>query len=392
MSLDDYAANVVPGIGAVARWEAGVLIAGGPQDVALDLIADVTTRLGDDPTSAALIGLLRDGPRFDGADVDLAAAVSIPDGVRVFVRGDMQIRTETDESILGPEPAERDLSAVALWLGRADPPTVQGHPIMDFRRGVVTGSGIVIHRPAVVEESESPVPKTPRYPDPAPHPDPAPAQPAAVAPTPPQPGGAESPATVRPFDAIEWDLPSAVETREPLAVLTNDTDPTDVEAGSEAGQQVLGIRCSRGHFNNPQAGYCQVCGISMIHLTHRLEPGVRPTLGFVVFADGATYALDRPYLIGRRPVPGPDSGMTALATQDATQSVSREHAELRIEEWDVEYVDLGSTNGSFIWNTVAGRWDPIPAGTSVTLESGTTVSVGRMTFVFEGASRAVGAA
>ncbi|MEL6985662.1 MAG: FHA domain-containing protein, partial [Actinomycetota bacterium] len=207
-------------------------------------------------------------------------------------------------------------------------------------------------------------------------------------PSPPAPPGspdvASQPVPSGPFEAVDWGDP--VETRQPLPVATRESEPVDARQSAD---QVLGIRCSRDHFNNPNAGYCQVCGISMIHLTHRLEPGPRPTLGFVVFADGATYAVDRPYLIGRKPQPGPNSGLTALATQDQTQSVSREHAELRLDGWDVHYVDLGSTNGSFVWSPTSQAWMPLRSNEPLTLTSGTTVSVGRMTFVFQGASKAV---
>ncbi len=410
MTMDAFGAAVVPGRGAVVRWDAAVLVAGGDEIDALDLIGEIQARVGPAPTSAAVIDLLRTDPRYRSSAVDLAAAVSTPDGLRVFVRGAMQIRTETDELIAGPEPVERDLTGtIALWLGSEDPPPEQGHPALDLRLGVVTGSGLIIHRPTIdgllgTGPIEQQLPATGQHAIVTP-PDPSPAQisPAPQAPAdnsggpapadggdPPPPARPATPQPaqiVRPFESIDWSLPAAVETRQPLAILTENSVELEQGLQSEFDQEVLGIRCSRSHFNNPNASYCQVCGISMVHLTHRLEPGIRPTLGFMVFADGATYAVDRPYLIGRSPRPHTESGLTPLATQDATQSVSREHAELRIDDWEVRYVDLGSTNGSFIWNPIGGRWDPVPVNVAVTLESGTTVSVGRMTFVFEGASR-----
>lgn len=407
MTMDVYAANVVTGPGAVIRWQAGILLAGGPdQTAALDLIAEFQSRLGTEPASGAIIELLRSRPQFDTTQIDLAAAVTTPQGVRVFVRGGAQVRTEADELIKGPE-TERDLFSVdALWLGLVDPPTVQGHPAMDMRRGVVSGGGVVLYRPhgpqpvgdpPLRSASPTPLPRSAPVSSPTPLPRSAPGTP-APAPLAPMswPPPVQSPATAEPigqFEAIDWDHPSEVETREPLAVLTpGAVDEAEAEASVSTEDQVLGIRCSRSHFNNPKAGYCQVCGISMVHLTHRLELGPRPTLGFVVFADGATYAVDRPYLIGRSPRPAADGELTPLATQDATQSVSREHAELQLDGWDTKYIDLGSTNGSFLWNSDGNRWDPLPANVPTILSSGATVSVGRMTFVFQAASRAVGQA
>ncbi len=408
--MDAFAVNVEGGVGAVARWDVGVAVAGGEDDLALDLMAALQAALGDEPSSGEIIDVLRSDSRFNSDGVNLAVAVSAPDGLRVFVRGATEVRTETDELIAGPEPVERNLpDPRALWMGTGGPPLSQGHPVLDLRRGIVPGRGVVLHRPMtwppppadaqpVADDLDGPdaddaidATNPGQVATDAPDQPPPPAAPAPVAlaaPTPPVPPGepdaASQPVPSGPFEAVDWADP--VETRQPLPVATRAGETVDAR---ESADQVLGIRCSRDHFNNPKAGYCQVCGISMVHLTHRLEPGPRPTLGFVVFADGVTYALDRPYLIGRSPQPTPESGMTALATQDSTQSVSREHARLEFDGWDVVYVDLGSTNGSFLWDVNVGRWNPIAAHSPVVLTSGSTVSVGRMTFVFQGASRSV---
>ncbi|MEM7275137.1 MAG: FHA domain-containing protein [Actinomycetota bacterium] len=371
--MEGFAANVVPGQGAVARWGVGVVVAGGPGTTGLDLVAELSARLGAEPAVGPLIEALRTDPRFGTAAVNLAAAVPTADGVRVFVRGGAQVRTQTNELITGTVPIERELpGATAVWLGLVDPPTVQGHPAMDLVLGVVTGDGVVLHRPVPTSPVDQSVDPTLAAPEPAP----VPVEP--------------DPLPVAEFEAIDWGASSSTGTREPLPVLTRSEELESVPTMEVSVEQVMGIRCSRGHFNHPDAGFCQVCGISMVHLTHRLEPGPRPTLGFMVFADGATYALDRSYLIGRSPKPASGSRLTALPTQDATQSVSREHAELRLDGWDVVYTDLGSTNGSFLWDPNAGRWNPITPRNPLTLTSGARVSVGRMTFVFEAASRAVG--
>ena len=422
--MQDYVANVVPGEGAVARWSSGVLLVGGDRTAGLDLIARVHDQLGPEPDAGALIDALTgDGPVVNN-EVDLTAAIETSTGVRVIVRGGAQARTETNELIAaGATAAVRDLDRpMALWLGLDDPPTVQGHPAKNLRLGVVNGAGVVVYlvpEPASGSGSVSsankdggpPVPPSAPTLAPPSHPTPtppsAPSAPSPVAPAPPVQPASPPPAGVgspvdgpqRPeapalpvadldFKAIDWNDATPVEHRPPLAVHDSTADGPE-ESVASTGEQVLGIRCSREHFNNPKAGYCQVCGISMVHLTHRLEPGPRPTLGFMVFADGATYAVDRQYLIGRSPQPRPGGGLTALQTQDVTQSVSREHAELRLDGWDAYYVDLGSTNGSFVWDAAGRRWDPIQPNTPVELTSGATVSVGRMTFVFEAASRAI---
>lgn len=150
---------------------------------------------------------------------------------------------------------------------------------------------------------------------------------------------------------------------------------------------VEGILCSRHHFNNPIASYCMVCGISMVHLTHNLVPGPRPTLGFIVFDNGSTYGLDRSYVVGREPGQILELNVAPLAIHDDNETLSRRHAEIRLVGWDVHIVDLGSTNGTFVWDVSFERWNQIAPNTPVLLSPGDTVALGRRTFVFESVTR-----
>ncbi|MGI9595255.1 MAG: FHA domain-containing protein [Acidimicrobiales bacterium] len=151
--------------------------------------------------------------------------------------------------------------------------------------------------------------------------------------------------------------------------------------------EVQGILCSRQHFNNPGAAYCMVCGISMLHLTHNLVKGPRPTLGFIVFDDGSTFGLDRSYVIGREPVAGDRSDAELLVLHDNNETLSRTHAELQLVDWTVHLLDLESTNGTYIWDQSFERWNQLAPGHPVELSSGDTVALGRRTFVFESVSR-----
>ncbi|MGH1490402.1 MAG: FHA domain-containing protein [Acidimicrobiales bacterium] len=125
----------------------------------------------------------------------------------------------------------------------------------------------------------------------------------------------------------------------------------------------------------------------MLHLTHNLVKGPRPTLGFIVFDDGSTFGLDRPYLIGREPVAPTDSGAELLILHDNNETLSRTHAELRLVDWGVQLLDLESTNGTYIWDQSFSRWNQLAPGHPVELNSGDTVALGRRTFVFESVSQ-----
>ncbi len=172
-------------------------------------------------------------------------------------------------------------------------------------------------------------------------------------------------------------LPLAGEASGPLT-------PADIAAGRV---EVQGVLCPRQHFNNPQAARCMVCGLSLLHLSDNLVTGLRPTLGFIVFDDGSTYGLDRAYVIGREPKPADGSPAQLLVLRDNNETLSRTHATLRLDDWTVQLVDLGSTNGTYVWDQVNEHWNQLAAGTPVALRSGDTVALGRRTFVFESVSQ-----
>ena len=161
-------------------------------------------------------------------------------------------------------------------------------------------------------------------------------------------------------------------------------DPAALEAGRV---EVQGIRCTRQHFNNPEAAHCMVCGLSLLHLTDNLVTGLRPTLGFIVFDDGSAYGLDRSYVIGREPRPGDGSSAQMLVLRDNNETLSRTHASLRLDDWTVQLVDLGSTNGTYVWDQANERWNQLSPNAPIALRSGDTVALGRRTFVFESVSR-----
>ena len=125
----------------------------------------------------------------------------------------------------------------------------------------------------------------------------------------------------------------------------------------------------------------------MLHLTLNLVKGPRPTLGFIVFDDGNTFGLDRSYVIGREPVAAEGSNAEVLVLHDNNETLSRTHAELKLDDWTVQLMDLNSTNGTYVWDQTFERWNQLAPGHAVELKSGDTIALGRRTFVFESVSR-----
>ncbi|MGH1502093.1 MAG: FHA domain-containing protein [Acidimicrobiales bacterium] len=336
----------VDGDGLVARWTAGTVVVGGDETTRAAALA-VLAPAGRPPTAVELVDRLRHVPT-----PHLAAVVTVPGGRRAICRGaGAAVALDGDPTtVAAPAPAsgaalDSEASAPdgSFWLGFGPVPfdheTIRVGPI-GLEAGVVAGRGALI--------------------------DPGAAEPAPVPPV-----------------AVPAPAPAAFELadlrpQEPLGPLPIAAEPGRVT--------VKGIECSRGHFNNPTAAYCSQCGISLVHLTHRLVDGVRPALGFLVFDDGTTFTLDRSYLIGREPEPD-DTSLTALVATDPDQTVSRSHAELVLDDWDVSLCDLGSTNGTFVWRVDQQRWEPVLPNRPVAITAGTRVAVGRRTFVYEALGR-----
>ena len=233
----------------------------------------------------------------------------------------------------------------------------------DLQGGVVTAAGARL-LPAGASNVATPAPPELSVPEPAPS-TPLPAAPA-------------------PFESFSLAEPVVAE---PLPV-ADAAEPLPV-AGAEAPDgavMVRGIECSRQHFNDPTAIFCSVCGISMVHQTHNLVSGPRPPLGVIVLDDGAIFTVDRDYVLGREP----DNAEEVLAgtarpltLDDPDVTMSRVHAKLLLDGWEVRLVDAGSANGTFTAGQGESDWTRVPAGGTVVLKPGARISIGGRTLVFD---------
>lgn len=386
------------GLGYVARWPGVVLVI--PNDPTHDLAVEALfMELGTEPDPvdvvSAVTGLI------GGGELKAAAHLTAETGGPIAMAfGKMEILVD-GELVVGrtPEPTERQIAGGnrvtirAANLSKAAEPA----PPFDLRRGIVPGGGITLGGAEALAQTGLTAPPRPEH---APPPAADPATEPPVQPTRPQ-VPFES---ILLLDADDGRLP----TSEPLPIAGADASPANLATSeSPAGTgpdgapapshrdapttivpdngdvTVHGIICSRQHFNNPSAAFCMVCGISMVHVTHNLIPGPRPTLGFVVFDDGSTFGLDRCYIVGREPGETHDVKTASLAIQDNNETLSRRHAEIRLIDWTVNIVDLGSTNGTFIWDADFERWNRIGPEQPVALSPGDTVALGRRTFVYE---------
>jgi hypothetical protein len=85
----------------------------------------------------------------------------------------------------------------------------------------------------------------------------------------------------------------------------------------------------------------------------------RPRLGVLRFSTGQTVGLDHSVLIGRNPTANRVAGndLPAIVPLDVSnRDVSRTHAEVRLDDWEVLLLDLGSRNGTVA--AIPGRAAP----------------------------------
>lgn len=150
--------------------------------------------------------------------------------------------------------------------------------------------------------------------------------------------------------------------------------PTEVSPPAMGGPTVQAVLCASGHANPAHFAKCRICGQGL-----SAAPVIvaRPKMGRLVMSSGQVVVLDRPAIIGRKPkaegrMPNEVPQLIAL---EVGQGLSRSHAMIHLEQWQVLLEDLDSANGTIV--TLPGR-EPrrLHAGEPVLLEHGTIVDLG----------------
>ncbi len=336
---------VLPAFGAVAELEGGILVF-----LAGAVVATLTDAHGQER-------------RLSGVD----AATWID---RVVAPDEPVIALAPEGQPVPQDPARHHLVEGAVpagWVRSVDPtasvPTART-PEASFPEPPAppTGALAAPGTPDPAGATVSPVAGGPPPPPVVPAPEPEPLD-AAPAPTPPPIPPAASGTSGRATMAA------------PRTAATSDIeDHTSVE----------GVLCPSDHLNAPEATVCRVCGGGLGDGPHQRVSRPRPSLGFLVLDDGATYALDGRYVLGRDPSDDPlvASGEgRPIPLDDPQRSVSRVHAEVRLAGWDVQLLDRGSTNGTYVLR--GGDWEPVSSDEPRLIQPGTRMAIGQRTFVYE---------
>jgi hypothetical protein len=391
VKLDDVRIGVRAGEGIVARLTDAVLVVPFDGDVdhaAVDRLL-AACRIGP------VAGRLEDLRAAAAGVLSYALVAEVGDSLGVFAAGDAAVAIAGGEPVLRLTGRDVDGWSVRVPDGFAslevgDPEGAPPDPRLDLRSGVVPGAGVVLS-PVTVSMTATPVPAT----SPAPMAVAAPAavkstrrkraQPAAVA------ASAAAPAA-----AMAVQAPQAAPAPAPAAMPAAMPQPVAVSApvvaapAAPATVEVWGIRCKKGHFNDPEARYCGICGIHMVQDKAVRVKGPRPVLGFLVLDDGTSYKLDCDYVLGSDPH-GHEAVMGGQARPLVVRAegdvISPVHARVQLEDWDVLVSDCGSVYGTYVWSPGGSAWDRLATGQRVKLGAGSQVLIAQRGFMFQPANK-----
>ena len=118
----------------------------------------------------------------------------------------------------------------------------------------------------------------------------------------------------------------------------------------------------------------------MAQLTKAPRKGKRPPLGVLVLDDGSVFQLDADYVIGREPSLDSsvaDGSARPLRLTDAEGLVSRIHARVELDGWQVYISDLESANGTYVQLPGEPDGQLLTPRVRTPLIAGTHVRVGR---------------
>ncbi len=167
--------------------------------------------------------------------------------------------------------------------------------------------------------------------------------------------------------------------RDPLPLGAEPPDDYDPGTADQHPPVVVGVYCKNGHFDDPEARYCAVCGIGMAQLTKTPQQGPRPPLGVLVLQDGSVCQLDTDYVLGREPTLDSsvaDGSARPLRLGTASGLVSRIHARVELDGWQVFISDLNSANGTEILQPGNSSPDALQPGIRTPLVAGAQIRLG----------------
>lgn len=142
---------------------------------------------------------------------------------------------------------------------------------------------------------------------------------------------------------------------------------------------VDGVMCGCGAFGHPMTLRCRVCG-DVIASPRPSDRQPRIPVCRLVMDDARGLAVEGPVVIGREPQRAEEvqrGNAYPLVLTDNQRSVSRVHAVLHVEGWDLILEERQSSNGISVRPQDAGLWSRLESGSRVRILPGTDIALGR---------------
>lgn len=159
--------------------------------------------------------------------------------------------------------------------------------------------------------------------------------------------------------------------------------PAPAGAPPAGSVELSGLVCPGGHPNPPTREACAICGARLTGA--RIATVGRPSLGTVVLTDGRRIPITENMIIGRSPRSERTDGSrlpTLITLDGAPGDVSRNHARVFVEGWNVLVEDLGSTNGTMVISA-GGAARRLRSGETALLGRGTVLDLGGVRLLLE---------
>ncbi len=170
-----------------------------------------------------------------------------------------------------------------------------------------------------------------------------------------------------------------------VTIMTGDMSkyrPTNVHIVNQplrkSTDDILGAYCSKGHFTDTRKIICLFCDNEVEF--GRFGTAPRPLLGQLHFADGDVVDLDKGVIIGRHPTQRDGEEVHLVSFAD-DKLLSRVHAEVKLNDWDVVVVDRQSANGTHI-TFPDGRVVTVRPNLDNIIDDGAVVRFGDNAFTF----------
>lgn len=167
-----------------------------------------------------------------------------------------------------------------------------------------------------------------------------------------------------------------------LAHLADQPGAVTASSSAPVDKQVQARLCGACSAPNPEDEFaCRSCGAPLIPDEKGLSLVDAPQWR-LIFEDGQVELVDKVLVLGRKPVWEDSSEDVRLVSIDCNQTSST-HLEVRPSGWELQLMDLGSSNGSFMLTTGDGQLVQLDANTPYRVAPGSLVQIGTKRFRLE---------